>query len=239
MEDAKARLARLNETVTRTWERILDNSRFVRTIREGKLDKRLYALYLTQTYEYTRHNARNQALVGVLAKDGNPQYQKFCFEHAMEETGHELMALHDAHSMGLPKDTKLPGALPATEVLVAYLYWVSAQGNPVQRLGYSFWAENSYQHINPLIEKIRDTLQLKNSQMTFFVAHSAIDKEHAEEVERMLLQHCRTEQDWHDVERVAITSLKLTGDMLEDVYWEYQALADGKSSSYDFLNALK
>lgn len=238
MEDSKARLETLNRVVTETWARILDNSKFVRIIRDGKLDKRLYALYLCQTYEYTRHNARNQALVGVLAQDIAPQYQKFCFDHAMEETGHELMALHDAHSLGVAKDAKMPGPLPATEVLVAYLYYISAQGNPVQRLGYSFWAENSYHHVNPLIERIKDTLQLKNSQMTFFVAHSAIDKDHAEEVERMILQHCKTEKDWADVQRCAVLSLELTGNILEDVYWEYQKLVDGKPSPYAFLNSL-
>ena len=238
MENAQQRISHLNEVVATKWKRILDNSRFVNTIRDGKLDKRLYGLYLCQTYEYTRHNARNQALVGVVSPDGNPQYQKFCFDHAMEETGHELMALHDAHSLGVPKTAKMPGPLPATEVLVAYLYWISAQGNPVQRLGYSFWAENSYEHINPLIDKIRETLQLKNSQMTFFVAHSAIDKEHAEEVERMLRDHCKTEADWAAVERVALLSLELTGNMLEDVYWEYQKLVDGKASPYSFLNGI-
>jgi pyrroloquinoline quinone (PQQ) biosynthesis protein C len=105
-------------------------------------------------------------------------------------------------------------------------------------LGYSFWAENSYEHINPLIGKIRDTLQLKNSQMTFFVAHSDIDKEHAEEVERMLTRHCQTKSDWDAVERVAVLSLQLTGNMLEDVYWEYQKLVAGKPSSYSFLNQI-
>lgn len=221
------------------WKRILDNSRFVRHIQEGKLDRKLYALYLVETYHYTKHNSRNQALVGVKMGDGNPQYQKFCFDHAMEETGHELMAWHDAKALGLSAQlTDLPAPLPATEVLIAYLYWISEHGNPLRRLGYSFWAENSYEYINPLVDKIRTTLDLKNSQMTFFVAHSAIDKEHAEEVERMLKSQCKTEQDWADVAQVAEVTLQLTGNLLEDVYWEYQQVISGASKRFPAIHPL-
>lgn len=231
------RLAELNDTVTKTWAGIFDQSKFVRTIQEGKVDKKLYALYMFETFHYTYHNARNQALVGVRLPEGYTQYQKFCFEHANEETGHELMALHDVLSaLGTKqKPVNLPKPLPATEVLIGYLYWISVQGNPLQRLGYSFWAENSYAYINPLVEKIKTTLALKTSQMTFFIAHSAIDKDHAEEVQRMIVNHCKTDEDWADVTRVAETSLRLTGNMLEDVYWEHQKLIRGEAKGYEFL----
>lgn len=215
--------AKLDQIAEKTWGEILDNSRFVRWVMEGKMDKRGWATYLVQTYHYTLHNSRNQAMVGVTMASGNPQYQKFCFEHAMEETGHELMALHDASSLGFSKEELVQERpLPETEVLIAYLYWISAKGNPLQRLGYSYWAENSYRYIMPMVKKIQQGLELKNSQMTFFIAHSDIDKEHAEEVAQMLDRHCKTEQDWDDVGRVLETSLRLTAEMLEGVYREIQ-----------------
>ena len=238
------RIKKLDEKVAAVWASILDNSRFVKLVREGQCDKQLYAMYMLETFHYTKHNARNQAIVGALMPESgdrarSAQYQKFCFEHAMEETGHELMALHDVLSLGLAKEDVRPGRpLPATEVLIAYLYWISAQGNPVQRLGYSFWAENCYTYINPIIEQIRSTLGLKASQMTFFIAHSAIDKDHAEEVQKMLVDHCRTDQDWEDVETVMETSLRLTGNLLEDVYWEYRRLSAGEPSRYSYLKKL-
>ena len=56
-----------------------------------------------------------------------------------EETGHENMALRDIRSLGFDVSAvSQMRPLPATETLTAYLYWISVQGNPVQRLGYSF-----------------------------------------------------------------------------------------------------
>lgn len=135
----------------------------------GSVSKALYALYMIETFHYTAHNARNQGLVGVRHAD-NPVYAKFCFEHAAQEVGHEKMALHDVMSLGLKSEVfDMPPALPATEVLIAYLYWISFTGNPLQRLGYSYWAENAYQFITPLITRISEVLALKPAQLTFLL----------------------------------------------------------------------
>ena len=86
----------------------------------GCVDKRLYAIYLTETFHYTKHNAKNQALVATRMESINPNYAKFCLKHALEEVGHEFMALHDIQNMGYKLDEKsLPEALPATKTLVA------------------------------------------------------------------------------------------------------------------------
>ncbi|NMO18463.1 iron-containing redox enzyme family protein [Pyxidicoccus fallax] len=237
---AASRFAVLDKKLKKSWEDLFARSRLVKTIQEGRIDKRLYAVYLMETYQYTLHNARNQALVGVRALDVGVSYLKFCFEHATEETGHEHMALHDMLSLGLPKEAlEIPPPLPATEALIAYLYWVSATGNPLRRLGYSYWAESSYDYIMPLIDKVRETLELKPAQMTFFIAHSKIDEDHAEQVRRMIAQNCKTDQDWHDVERVLETSLRLMGNMMEEVFAEYELLRKEQSATHAFLGLLK
>ncbi|MGO1069411.1 iron-containing redox enzyme family protein [Lysobacter sp. CA199] len=237
--DFNARIGRLNERVTAIWGEILDTSELVRAIRGGSVDKALYAIYMLETYHYTAHNARNQALVGVRHAELAP-YAKFCFEHAAEEVGHEKMALHDVMSIGL-KDHKfdIPQPLPSTEILIAYLYWVSFTGNPLQRLGYSYWAENAYEYINPLIDRLRTTLELQESQLTFFIAHSDIDADHFEEIKTIMRRTCKSEQDWVDVERVMETSLRLTGAMLEEVHREYELYRSGKSRRYAFLDVLR
>lgn len=235
----KPRFDRLNARVEAVWNEILGRSKMVSAIREGEVDPRLYALYMIETYHYTSHNARNQALVGVTGRHIHPNYMKFCFHHAYEETGHENLALADVRSLGLDIEPDgLPKPLPATEVLIAYLYWVAANGNPLQRLGYSFWAESSYDYINPLIGKIRSSLNLNDDQLSFFIAHSEIDSKHAEEVARIMVRHARSDQDWRDIERVMTTSLRLTGRVLDDVFETYQTVAAGSCSDYPFLDRL-
>jgi thiaminase len=238
--DVTARFEALDTTLKSVWEELFQRCRFIQTVQRGEVDKKLYALYMLETYHYTRHNARNQALVGVRALEEDGPYLRFCFEHAKDEAGHELMAMHDILSLGLKQgDFTAPPPLPATEVLIAYLYWISATGNPLRRLGYSYWAESVYRYINPLIARVQQTLNLKSAQMTFFIAHAKIDAEHEQDVRKMLAERCRSDQDWADVERVMTTSLRLTGEMMEDVSAEYERLVTGKPTPYRFLDALR
>ncbi|WP_339465396.1 iron-containing redox enzyme family protein [Pseudomonas sp. EA_65y_Pfl2_P74] len=231
-------LSLLDERIESSWAAILNNSRLVKAIREGSVSKALYAIYMIETFHYTAHNARNQGLVGVRHAD-NPVYAKFCFEHAAQEVGHEKMALHDVMSLGLKsEDFKIPPAAPETEVLIAYLYWISFTGNSLQRLGYSYWAENAYHFINPLINSLRETLSLKPAQLTFFMAHSDIDVEHFHEIKLILQRTCKSQSDWDAIATVMETSLRLTGNMLEAVYDQYEAWQNGRAPRYDFLHAL-
>ncbi|HWN71369.1 MAG TPA: iron-containing redox enzyme family protein, partial [Haliangium sp.] len=165
--DSSRYLDELDRESAAIWSEILSKSRLTAAIEKGTIDRKLFAIYMVETYHYTSHNARNQALVGVRAVGQPPQYIKFCFEHAAEETGHELMALHDVRSLGLTDASfEIPPPLPDTETLIAYLYWISATGNPLQRLGYSYWAENSYHYINPLLHKLKKRLSLEDNQLT-------------------------------------------------------------------------
>ena len=221
------------------WDDILSQSPLIRTVMGGCQDRRLYALYLIETFQYTKHNAQNQALVGVRLTPGHTTYLQFCLRHAAEEAGHEQMALHDLKSIGVdPARVTALVPMPATEVLVAYLYWISIQGNPVQRLGYSYWAENSYHFIGPVLKAIQTQMKLDPKQMTFFVEHATIDTRHADQVKQMIRRGAKTAQDWSDIGRVLEQSLRLTGNILTDVHREYERLRGGGPSAYDFLNTL-
>jgi len=227
----------LDNDIRDFWTAFLEHSNLAKTVRAGTMNRRYFAIYMFETYHYTSHNARNQALVGVRDFINKPQYLKFCFEHALEETGHELMALHDVNSLGLKdRDYEIPKPLPATEIFIAYLYYISATGNPLQRLGYSYWAESVYEHVMPLIRDIQTQLQLKDSQLTFFISHALIDEGHAEEVKDQIRQHVSTQQDWQDLRRVLKTTLELTARVIEEVHQTYLKLDAGEATGYEFLN---
>src|SRR5687768_10301485 len=118
-------LKQLDAVISLKWEEILQQPQAVNFA--GSLmgrDRRVYALYLTQVYHYAFHTARNQALVAVNPANVNTKYMQFCLEHALEETGHELMALHDLRSIGVPIEDPgkdMPPPMVATELLIAYL----------------------------------------------------------------------------------------------------------------------
>ena len=229
----------LDQRLRSCWEGILGNSPLIQAVMSGSDDRRLYALYLIETYHYTRHNAQNQALVAIRLTAGPTAYLQFCLRHASDEAGHEQMALHDLKRLGVdPGHVAALSPLPATEVLIAYLYWISIQGNPIQRLGYSYWAETSYDFIGPVLTAIQNHMKLDGKQMTFFTEHASIDRRHAEMVRQMILRMAKTPEDWEDIGRVLETSLGLTGNILVEVYRAYEGLRAGTPSPYAFLHGL-
>ena len=236
--DFPAFFSKLDQRLDILWGDLIRTSPLLRVIDENRITRELYAIYMVETYHYTGHNARNQALVGM-RPDLSAPYMKFCLEHAADEVGHEKMALHDVASLGIvDPDAALPVPLMETDILISYLYWVSQTGNPLQRLGYSYWAESCYKYINPLLAKLRKHLDLQASQMTFFIAHSDIDAEHFEDIKRIIERTCKSQEDLDAVTRVMESTLKLTGDVLNACHREYELHLAGLSKRCVFLGSL-
>lgn len=218
------------------WNNIINNSKWCNFILTGDYDRRFYAIYLIETYHYVLHNPKHQALVATRFDSMPANYMKFCYEHAEEEAGHEMMAFHDLANLGVTKtDIVMPLPLSTTETFIGYLYRISSVSNPLRRLGYSFWAEDSYQYIQTLMQFVIEKLELNNKHTTFLVSHAAIDEDHAAEIESMIQKYCKSDDDWASVQDVLITSLKLQSEMLDHVVEEFLKLQSGLPTRYSSL----
>jgi pyrroloquinoline quinone (PQQ) biosynthesis protein C len=210
--------ARLDASIAEIWARARDG-RFWREVTERGMDRALYRLTMAQLFHYTRHNSINQAVSAFRAAPEELLLLRFVYEHARDELGHERMVVHDLRSCGLlGEDERLDDPLPATDALINYLYGIALREGPLPRLGYSYWAESVYLQIAPLLTATRDSLGLADRQMTFFAAHAAIDARHAEEVRAALRRSVRTPENAAAVHRVAVTSLWLTTQILEQAF---------------------
>ncbi len=219
------------------WARIAESAEWFKYTLGGDYDRRFYAIYLIETYHYVKHNPKHQALVATRMDEMPVHYMKFCYEHAEEETGHELMAFHDLLNLGVSIEAKdLPAPLASTQILISYLYNISETGNPLRRLGYSFWAEDSYQYIQSVLGMLTKTLSLTNKHTSFLVSHSTIDQKHSQEIEEMLNKFCQTDEDWESIGEVLEITLRLQSDMMNQVVDEYDKLINGAPSRYSFLN---
>lgn len=223
----------LKQQMTQKWNEILKNNKLVKLIEDGNGDRRLYTMYLAETYHYASHNAKNQAIVAQRITTTNSKdinYMKYCLEHALEETGHELMAYHDLKAAGLKVPlNELPSAQSSTEAFIGYLYFVAQTGNPLRRLGYSFWAESSYEYFGHVMMKAAANMKLSKGMMTFFSEHSDIDEKHADDVNRMIVTNCKTTEDFNEVAKVMLQTLQMTGDMLNSIADEYEKVLENKS----------
>ena len=208
-------IAALRASVDAEWAHIKKGRFWARVMREP-VSRELYHDLMMQVYHYSRHNSMNQAVAAfVPAPEG---LLKFVYQHAGEELGHERMVIHDLKSIGLFEDADLSQPpLPATEALIGYLYYVSLRYGAVARLGYSFWAESIYVHIQDAFRKISADLSLERKNVTFFGSHAQADEAHSQQVDDALARYATTKEDQALVTRVALTTLSLTGQLLEQV----------------------
>jgi hypothetical protein len=205
----------LRETVEAQW-RVIKRGHFWRLVMERPVSRDLYRDLMLQVYQYSRHNSMNQAIAAfVPAPEG---LLRFVYRHASEELGHERMVTHDLRSIDLLDESDLAKPpLPATEALIGYLYFVALRYGPVPRLGYSFWAEDAHAHIGEPLAKICADLRLTSKNVTFFGSHAEADVDHIRQVEEALEKFAVTHEQQELVRRVAVTTLSLTGQLLDQV----------------------
>lgn len=239
---ANTELEKLDLLIAHVWQQIFASTEakeFIETFM-GK-DKRVYALYMCQVYHYAYYAARNLGLAGANTSNKETWLMHHFFEHAMEETGHELMAAKDLLALGvsLKKDfSNMPPPLPETEVLVAYVRHLSTGSEPYKSLGYHYWIEQPYAHILPFMQILKSNMSLTDKQMTFYIQHMEIDKKHGADMQKILKRICTTPEHWENIREVTQTSLELTHKMLTGVIREYKILTEGKKSAYAILNQI-
>lgn len=208
---------RIEAAVNQEWQHVKNGS-FWKKVMSEPVDPMLYKLMLEQIYHYTRHNSVNQAAAAYRTSTEKRRLLRFVYKHAQEELGHEQMVIHDLNSVGLYEEGfEQRRPLPATQALISFLWQLALEKGAVARLGYSYWAETCYGHIDPLLKKLRHDLNLTDRNMTFFVAHSEIDAHHAEEVEEAIAFSEPTADDKEEIINVAVTTLYLTGQILEQI----------------------
>lgn len=210
---------KLNKVVDEGWQ-IIKAGKFWNYVMNNEVPIELYRQAMLQVYHYTKYNSVNQAACAYSANPNDNVILRFVYKHALEELGHQNMVIKDLTSIdAMPK--MIPPPLEPTQALISYLNDVALRVGPVARLGYSYWAEEVYDHIQPLLNKFRQDLKLKDEDMTFFVAHSNIDEKHAQEVKDAMERVVKTKEDQEAIIEVAKVTLYLTGQLLEESYRSY------------------
>ncbi|MDX2214548.1 MAG: iron-containing redox enzyme family protein [Oculatellaceae cyanobacterium bins.114] len=228
-------LTQLQAVIDLQWAEV-KKGLFWQHIKQYGVSGQLWQRVLIEIYHYTRHNSINQAVAASRVDPKQHALLAFCYKHAQEELGHEGMVVRDLASIGLNDPEQFNASpLPPTEALIGYLRYVAAELGAIPRLGYSFWAEDSYKHIGPALAIARRDLNLEDENMSFFVAHSDIDAEHSQVVQRIIEHFVTHEQDQNNVIQIARTTLYLTGKILDAVA---EAVQENESGSLLMTNSV-
>ncbi|MFA0057692.1 iron-containing redox enzyme family protein [Vibrio echinoideorum] len=211
----------LKEICDEEWSKIKKGKFYTLVLNEDEPDVDLYISAMIQVFHYTKNNSINQAIATYAEDHKKVGLLHFAMKHAIEELGHENMVVHDLKSIGVDESVFLDQPIPATEALNGYLDSISLRGGVIPRLGYSFWAEDSYEHLAPLLNLCKNKLKLDDDQLTFFIEHAEIDMHHSKDVNDAIDEWVTSDADKKNVKQVARTTLYLTGRILESVAEDY------------------
>lgn len=219
----------LTDEIAPLWDRML-NTRIVRAlVTDEQVTNEALQVYLLESYHYAKHNAQHQATVVYRANVCNREFMREALRHALEEVDHDQLALRDLERSGLDRaavEQSLP--LPETLAFSAFMYDWTMRYNPIGRLGYSLWAENTHDVLPAMIERIKTKFDVReNRAISFFTAHAVLDRKHGQEARDNIDRFAVTPDDRHAVRVVAHTSLKLFINLLEAMYDHYLQVRAG------------
>jgi hypothetical protein len=215
---AEELFVRLDRSIADLWGRAQTGKFWGHVVSEG-FDPELYRLTMVQIFHYTRYNSIHQAVAAFRALPEETELLRFVYGQAKDELGHEWLIVNDLKSIGLWVGREIAEApLPATDALINYLYSVALREGPIARLGYSYWADSVYRQIGPLLLAARESMALTADNMTYFAAHAQINAQHSEQVRAALWREVTTPARAEMVHRVAVTSLWLTIQLLEQAF---------------------
>lgn len=218
-----------NEKLNLISDQALKTNGFFLFLDQGVADKKLYALFLIQYFHLLKHFSKSQALTVERIKNSTTLdvlYQKFCLESSLELTGGEVRVLKDLNNLGIGAFTEesLPNPLSETQDLIDYLYEVSMDGNPYQRLGMNYWILEAVEIFQPVIFRFINDLNLKRNMMSSLIEYDLYnEKSHARALKIMnLTMNDEKNQDAFLI--VMEESLKMTSSMLSAIYHQYSTM---------------
>jgi pyrroloquinoline quinone (PQQ) biosynthesis protein C len=219
----------LSQELVPYWQRLRESRIFRTLVSESSVDPALLKLYLIESYHYVKHNAQHQAMVVWRTDVRNRMYMKKMLRHAIEEVDHDQLALNDLEAMGMNREqVERSVPLPQTAGFTGYLYHEVTRGNPLARLGYSLWAEGANVLVHEVVGAIKSKFGIsRDHDLSFFVAHAALDERHHEQAMEAIDRFVLTAEDREAVRTIAFTTFELFLGLLEAIYERYLEVKAG------------
>jgi pyrroloquinoline quinone (PQQ) biosynthesis protein C len=177
----------------------------------GEVTRELYVAFLTQAYHHVRHTVPLLMAVGSRVPERHGWLRDSVLHYLEEETGHDEWILNDiARAGGDRAAAAASEPAIATEAMVAYAYDTVMRCNPLGFFGMVHVLEGTSVALAlNAAGRIRKTLDLPVNAFTYLRSHGELDKEHINDLAR-ILERFTDEEDRAAVVRCA-----------RGIYWLY------------------
>ena len=182
----------------------------VQAVFEGRLNRGIYARYLTNVWHYAIHSAVVIGMAGARCVPGNPMLGDYLLHHAREELGHDAWALQDLKAMEIDESAvRATRPVPACASMIGVEYYWAAHANPVGLFGWMYILEAMGDDLgSEIARRIEDGLQLPDG-VKLLAGHGVADEDHTADLTREITNNVKPE-DMADIHHVA--------DVVSDLY---------------------
>jgi long-chain acyl-CoA synthetase len=177
----------------------------------GDVTRELYVAFLTQAWHHVRHTVPLLMAVGSRLPDRHAWLRESVLHYLEEETGHDEWILNDIEAAGGDRAAAAasqPGV--ATEAMIAYAYDTVMRRNPIGFFGMVHVLEGTSVSLAlSAAGHIQSSLGLPVRAFTYLRSHGELDKEHINDLAR-ILDRLTDREDGEAVVRCA-----------KGIYWLY------------------
>jgi pyrroloquinoline quinone (PQQ) biosynthesis protein C len=154
----------------------------------GDVTRELYVAFLTQAWHHVRHTVPLLMAVGSRLPDRHAWLRESVLHYLEEETGHDEWILNDIEAAGGDRAATVASQpAVATEAMIAYAYDTVMRRNPVGFFGMVHVLEGTSVSLAlTAAGSIQSTLGLPVRAFTYLRSHGELDKEHINDLARIL-----------------------------------------------------
>jgi pyrroloquinoline quinone (PQQ) biosynthesis protein C len=199
----------------------------IRDCLAGRVTRAQYIAFLTEAYHHVKHTVPLLMACGSRLPESAGWLRSAVAEYIAEEHGHEEWILNDIAACGADAEAVRSGTpLPATELMVAYVYDYIARRNPVGFFGMVHVLEGTSVALAlNAAGHIQTALGLPTNAFTYLRSHGELDKEHINDL-GAILERLTDEGDRQAVVRCA-----------RGIYWLYGQMFRGLETAVPMMAA--
>lgn len=188
-------------------------------IQDGSFTRWHYLAYLKETYHLVRHTP-GYLKVAAERIDGEEKWLRdYYLKYADDETGHELLCVHDIRALKADPDQVLSSKpLGGSWAMITQNYFLSSFGNPVSLIGDTIATEGLG---SSLATTIADVLEEKygfpHNATTFLRVHGEEDVAHMEGARKALESFGHEQSHYNDILHTWKMTIRYYGQLFADV----------------------
>lgn len=158
----------------------------------GDISREMYIAFLTQAFHHVKHTVPLLMACGGRLTADDEWLREAIAEYIEEEQGHHEWILNDIRECGgNARDVRMnqqEGKVgQAIELMVAYLYHQIDRHNPMALFGMVWVLEGTSVGVGGQIaERVKTSLDLPDSAMSYLTSHSVLDQEHIKFFENLM-----------------------------------------------------